>query len=371
MIQHVDSGEVNFVHLADVEVLPGHRSAVIAKFPAPVGCGRVHGARPSGGIDRNELLGESPEMMEVASRLIRFASSQAAVMLVGESGTGKEVAARMLHAHSGRADGPFVAVNCGAIPANLVEAELFGYERGAFTGAVRQHQGYFERAAGGTLFLDEITEMPVELQAKLLRVLESGCMVRVGGGEEIAVDARIVTATNRPPEDAVRDRCLREDLFYRLAVFQLRLPPLREREGDIDLLAQHFLDRLNAAYGTRKRLARGALALARTHCWPGNVRELKNCVERSFVLCDERVELDLSPVAAMSGAAGCTGECVHVPVGTTMAEAERGLLLATLRACGGNKRRTAEMLGVSLKTVYNKLVGYGVASPLLRAAGDG
>jgi len=306
------------------------------------------------------MLGESPEMREVTEHLRRIAPSMAAVMLVGESGTGKEVAAEMLHANSSRAKAPFVAVNCGAIPANLVEAELFGYERGAFTGATRQHQGYFERASGGTLFLDEITEMPLDLQTKLLRVLETGRMARVGGSEEIAIDVRVLTASNHAPETIVHDRRLREDLYYRLAVFVVRLPPLRQRVDDIELLARLFLERLNREYGTRKEFAPGALALARTHSWPGNVRELKNCIERSFVLGDEVITLDLQPAPAVA----VDGDsCVRIPIGATLAEAERALLLATLRHCRGSKRRTAEMLGVSVKTIYNKVVGLHEDTP--------
>jgi len=303
------------------------------------------------------LLGKSPEMTELAAQLNRIARSQASVMLVGESGTGKEVAAGLLHSRSARADRPFVAVNCGAIPAGLVEAELFGYERGAFTGAARQHQGYFERADGGTLFLDEITEMPLELQAKLLRVLETGRLIRVGGSEEIAVDVRVVTASNHAPESFVRDRRLREDLYFRLAVFVLRLPPLRQRKEDLELLATVFLDRLNRDYGTHKRFAPGALSPARAHSWPGNVRELKNCIERSYVLCDDTVTLDLEPAPLEAFAGADTRECIQVPMGATLAEAERAILLATLHHCGGSRQRTAKMLGVSVKTVYNKLVG--------------
>jgi DNA-binding NtrC family response regulator len=235
---------------------------------------------------------------------------------------------------------------------------------------VRQHQGYFERASGGTLFLDEITEMPVALQTKLLRVLESGHIVRVGGTEEISIDVRIVTATNRLCDTLVRDGLLREDLFYRLAVFLVGLPPLRQRGDDIELLAQAFLARLNREYGTAKRFDPATLAVARTHTWPGNIRELKNCVERSYVLSDGLVSLDVHPVPDVASEVPFSGDGVRFPIGTTMANAERDLLLATLRHCGGNKRRTADMLGVSLKTVYNKLEGYGIAAPLLRAAGE-
>jgi len=203
-----------------------------------------------------------------------------------------------------------------------------------------------------------------------LRVLETGRIVRVGGSEEIVVDVRIVTASNRAPEAVVRDRVLREDLYYRLAVFLIRMPPLRQRDGDVELLAQAFLERLNAEYGTRKRFANGALELARRHPWPGNVRELKNCVERSFVLADDLIELDIQPALHLPENDNDSAECVRVPIGMKMAEAERELLLATLRHCSGNKRQTADVLGVSLKTVYNKLVGYGLDSSLLRAAGN-
>ncbi len=223
---------------------------------------------------------------------------------------------------------------------------------------MRQHQGYFERARGGTLFLDEITEMPIDLQAKLLRVLESGRMVRVGGTEEIPLDVRIVTATNRPSEAAVRDRLLREDLYYRLAVFLVRLPPLRRRGGDIELLANAFLDAAQPARTARRSDSTVARwRCAATHSWPGNVRELKNCVERSYVLSDDIVKLDIQPALDVSDTDADHGDCVRLPIGITMADAERELFLATLRHCGGNKRRTADVLGVSLKTVYNKLAG--------------
>ena len=368
MDQGFESGDVTFVEFptAGSSAL---RPATIATFPSPIGCGRTRGSYTASRNELGVLIGKSPEMLEVAERLRKIAPSLAAVMLVGESGTGKEVAAQLLHTQSTRAGGPFVSVNCGAIPANLVEAELFGYERGAFTGAVRQHRGYFERASGGTLFLDEITEMPIDLQAKLLRVLEYGRMVRVGGSEEIPIDVRIVTATNRPSDAAVRDRRLREDLFYRLAVFLVRLPPLRSRGNDIELLAQSFLAQLNQDNGTTKRFAPGALVVATTHTWPGNVRELKNCVERSYVLSDDVVELDIQSSLDVSDHPMDSADGVHLPIGVTMADAERELLLATLRHCGGNKRRTADVLGVSLKTVYNKLVGYGIGVPMLRAAG--
>ena len=362
MTNEFQEGNVAFIHF------PGAASAArptppsIATFPRSTTSYRPRGTATGTKEATSQLIGESSEMKDVAAQLRRVAHSQATVMLVGESGTGKEIAAQFLHARSARSKGPMVAVNCGAIPANLVEAELFGYERGAFTGAVRQHQGYFERASGGTLLLDEITEMPLDLQAKILRVLETGRMVRVGGTEEIAVDVRIVTASNHPPEAILRDRRLREDLFYRLAVLVVRLPPLRRRRNDIELLARAFLERLNNEHRTRKRFDPGTLAIARAHSWPGNVRELKNCVERSYVLCDEIVLLDIHPIRHTSAAGAGEPQCVQIPIGTTLADAEREVLLATLRHCGGNKRRTAAMLGVSIKTVYNKLVADRVTS---------
>ena len=356
MTEDVKRSEVTFLDFPASPSAVHSGPATIAVFPRPPSRGRFR-SDGSPHDDPGQLIGNSPEMVDVVAELGRIARSQATVMLVGESGTGKEIAAELLHSQSTRASGPFIAVNCGAIPANLVEAELFGYERGAFTGAARQHQGYFERASGGTLFLDEITEMPLDLQTKLLRVLESGRMVRVGGTEEVAIDVRVLTATNHAPDTIIRDRRLREDLYYRLAVFVVRLPPLRQRGDDIPLLAQIFLDRLNREYGTHKKLDAASLSLARTHSWPGNVRELKNCVERSFVLSDDLVRLDLHPVRHIAPASDLR-ECVRVPIGTTMAEAERAILVATLRHCGGSKRRTAEMLGISVKTVYNKLVGW-------------
>ena len=284
----------------------------------------------------------------------KVAPTEATVFITGESGCGKELVARTIHERSPRAHGAFVAINCGAIPQNLIEAELFGHERGAFTGANRQHRGCFERAEGGTLFLDEITEMPPEMQVRLLRVLEMGRFVRVGGDGEIRTNVRVLTATNRDALDAVRDGRLREDLMYRLAVFPIALPPLREREGDTELLAEHFLQSLNVESSSSKRFSRAALTTIRAYHWPGNVRELKNAVHRAFIMAEDVVELDLSGLACPA----VEGECLRVPVGTSLAEMERQAIFATLDHCRGNKRRAAEMLGVSLKTLYNRLTAY-------------
>jgi len=300
------------------------------------------------------LFGGSPAMQEVYRRIDKVARTSATVLVTGESGSGKELVAHTIHERSDRARAPFVAVNCGAIPANLIEAELFGYEKGAFTGAARMHRGCFERAEGGTLFLDEVTEMAPEMQVRLLRVLETGRFTRVGGEEELRARVRIVAATNRDPRQAVTQGQLREDLMYRLAVFPIALPPLREREGDTELLAEHFLRQLNDAEGTDRQFSRQAVATLRAHRWPGNVRELKNAVQRAFILADGDVEMDFASV-------DCTqpvGNCLRVPVGTPLAEIERQAIYATLDLCDGNKRRCAEMLGVSLKTLYNRLAEY-------------
>jgi DNA-binding NtrC family response regulator len=300
------------------------------------------------------LYGSSTVMQDVYRMIEKVAPTEATVFITGESGCGKELVARTIHERSARAHGAFVAINCGAIPQNLIEAELFGHERGAFTGANRQHRGCFERAEGGTLFLDEITEMAPEMQVRLLRVLEMGRFMRVGGDGEIRTNVRVLTATNRDALDAVRDGRLREDLMYRLAVFPIMLPPLREREGDTELLAEHFLQNLNVEGGMSKRFSRAALTTIRAYHWPGNVRELKNAVHRAFIMAEDVVELDLAGLACPA----VEGECLRVPVGTSLAEMERQAIFATLDHCRGNKRRAAEMLGVSLKTLYNRLTAY-------------
>jgi DNA-binding NtrC family response regulator len=300
------------------------------------------------------LYGSSTAMQDVYRMIDKVAPTEATVFVTGESGGGKELVARTIHERSNRSRGPFVAINCGAIPSNLIEAELFGHEKGAFTGASRNHRGCFERAENGTLLLDEITEMSLDMQVRLLRVLETGRFMRVGGDSEMRANVRIIAATNRDPHEALREGKLREDLLYRLAVFPLALPPLRERDGDAELLAEHFLQQLNAEAGTDKQFSRAALVTIRTHQWPGNIRELKNAVHRAFIMADEDVELDLAGLACPP----IEGECLRVPIGTPLAEMERQAIFATLDHCAGNKRRAAEILGVSLKTLYNRLAAY-------------
>jgi DNA-binding NtrC family response regulator len=305
-----------------------------------------------------QLIGASEAMRDLYARIAKVAPTTATVFITGESGSGKEVVANAIHERSLRASRPFLALNCGAIPGNLIEAELFGYEKGAFTGAMRTHHGCFERAEGGTLFLDEVTEMARDLQVRLLRVLETGRYTRVGGEHEMRAHVRVIAATNRDPLQAIRDGRLREDLMYRLAVFPIDVPPLRDREGDAELLAERFLQQLNEAEGTRKTLSRHAVATIRSYRWPGNVRELKNVVHRAFIMSDDVVDLELAGAYPTEP----EGDCLQVPVGTPLAEIERLAIHSTLELCEGNKRRCAEMLGVSLKTLYNRLAGYQSAA---------
>ena len=303
------------------------------------------------------MLGRSPAMQALYDQIARVAPTEATVFLIGESGTGKELAAKTIHDLSRRRKQAFFPVNCGAISPTLIESEMFGHEKGSFTGADRLRQGYFERANGGTLFLDEITEMPIELQVKLLRALETGRFMRVGAHDELDTDVRVIAATNRDPQEAVSQKKLREDLYHRLHVFPLRLPPLRERGEDIALLAQHFLDQLNAAHGTRKTFAPPAPESLAQLPWPGNVRELKNYVERAYILGDSTLAAAPAPPEAPPEAASST-PTITVPVGVSLDEADRQLILATLEQCGGVKKWAAEMLGVSLKTLYNRLEEY-------------
>ena len=300
------------------------------------------------------LLGSSAPMQKLYDQIGRVAPTSATVLLMGESGTGKELAAHTLHEMSRRKRAPFLPLNCGAVSPNLIESELFGHEKGSFTGADRQHKGYFERAHGGTLFLDEITEMPQELQVKLLRVLETGTFMRVGTTTPIAADVRLVAATNRNPEQAVSDGKLREDLYHRLNVFPIAMPPLRDRGTDIELLAQHFLDVLNRQESAAKSFAPATIAALYAHAWPGNVRELKNYVQRAFILADEVIDAHLAPATVTSRD---SAPLLSVRVGTTLEEVSRRLIEATLAECG-SKRKAADMLGISLKTLYNRLAAY-------------
>jgi two-component system, NtrC family, response regulator AtoC len=303
------------------------------------------------------LLGSSTAMQRVYDQIARVAPTAATVLITGESGTGKELVAQTLHELSRRRKQPFLPINCGAISPQLIESEMFGHEKGSFTGAVREHKGYFERASGGTVLLDEITEMPLELQVKLLRVLESGTFMRVGSGREVEVDVRVIACTNRDPDQAVADGKLREDLLYRLRVFPLPLPPLRERGDDVSLLANHFLEDINRGESTNKTFAPATLERFRAYDWPGNVRELKNVVHRAYIMADDIIEPRCVP-PELGRTAQTSGPYFQVRVGTKVADVERKLILATLEQCGGTKEKAATMLGISLKTLYNRLREY-------------
>lgn len=307
------------------------------------------------------VLGRSSAMRELFKLIERVAPTEATVLISGESGVGKELVAEAIHQRSRRADGPLVAINCGSIPETLIEAELFGYEKGSFTGASRAHAGVFERADGGTLLLDEIAEMPLEMQTRLLRVLETGRFYRVGGTEEISTSIRVIASTNRDIGEAVRKRQLREDIMYRLAVFPIHVPPLRERVEDLPLLAGYFLARLNAGEGADKKFSAASVATLHNHGWPGNVRELKNAIERAFIVSDEVLDLSTAIMPRHEGNDNLERspeQGIHVRMGSRLEEAERSLIEATLEYFEGNKRQAAEVLGCSLKTLYNKLNSY-------------
>jgi DNA-binding NtrC family response regulator len=315
------------------------------------------------------LVAGAPPMQEVTRQIEQVAPTDATVLVLGESGTGKELVARTIHDHSARRRGPFVAVNCAAIPETLLESEIFGHERGSFTGATGRRPGCFELADAGTLFLDEIAEMSPATQVKFLRVLQDGRFRRVGGQAEITVDVRVIAATNKSPAKALQDGALREDLYYRIAVFTLALPPLRERPEDLEELVHVLLEELDERH---RRSVRGvdeaALAVLRRYAWPGNVRELRNVLERAVIVCSGELiglaHLPSPPAAAAAQAEPAVDRViddVHLHVGTTVDEAERRLILRTLAHTGNNKTRAAEILGISLKTLHNKLNRYNRA----------
>jgi len=306
------------------------------------------------------VVGSSSAMMSVYDLVTRAAPTEVPVLIIGESGTGKEEVAKALHDLSHRRARPFVAVNSGAIAPGLIESELFGHERGSFTGAVKERRGFFEQASGGTLFLDEVTEMPLEQQVNLLRVLETGRVRRVGSETTIPVDVRLIAATNRNPAQAVDEGVLRQDLYFRLNVFPILLPPLRERDEDVTLLANHFLADFNKKEGTRKRFTPAALARLRTCAWPGNVRELRNVIQRMFIVADVEIGAETIPPEILSAR---VSEDAAACAAITLEEAERRAILATLEDLGGNKKRAAEVLGISLKTLYNKLAAYRASRP--------
>src|SRR5450432_1232653 len=322
-----------------------------------------------------ELVGTSPRMQEIFALLQQAGPSKACVLITGESGTGKELVARTVHALSPRRQGPFVAINCAALPETLIESELFGHEKGSFTGASERRAGCFEVAQHGTLMLDEIGEMPLQTQAKLLRILEDSKVRRLGGRVEFEVDVRVLAATNKLPEEAVRGGHLREDLYYRLNVFHIHMPPLRERKDDIQAIAEALMVDLNRKHECRvTELSADMLERLHRHDWPGNVRELRNVLERAVIVAGEgQIEVKHLPAflqgdmrqavttagtastPAPSPSAAAASDAVQFQIGTTVEEAEKGLILRTLEHTRNNKTRAAEILGISLKTLHNKL----------------
>jgi DNA-binding NtrC family response regulator len=310
-----------------------------------------------------DLVGSSKPMQEVMRIVEMAAPSSASVLITGETGSGKEIVARTIHKLSPRAQGPFVAINCSAIPETLMESEIFGHERGAFTGAAERRIGCFELADGGTLLLDEIGEMPAPTQAKLLRVLEDRKVRRLGSKTETPVDVRVLAATNKDPEQAVASGHLRQDLYFRLNVFHINLPPLREHKDDIPLLVEHILRDVNTKHGKHVRgVGAEVLDIFMSHTWPGNIRELRNILERASIMSEK----DLITRASLPGEFGKSTSkppgdlsTVKFPIGTTVDAMERELILQTLSATGNNKTRAAELLGISLKTLHNKLKEYG------------
>jgi DNA-binding NtrC family response regulator len=312
------------------------------------------------------LVGSSPQMREIFGLIEQIAPSNVSVLITGESGTGKELVARTLHDLSLRKSQPFVAVNCAAIPETLIESEIFGHEKGAFTGAVERRAGCFELASGGTLLLDEIGEMPTATQTTLLRVLEERKLRRLGARTEMDVDVRVLAATNCDPEQAVAQGKLRSDLFYRLNVFNIHMPPLREHLEDLPAMADAMLAEMNQKHGRRvSGVAPSLLERLMAYDWPGNGRELRNTIERAVILCADGAPLDAVHLPAGFGKAQAQAAeeidagAVQVRVGSTVDEGERLLILRTLEATGQNKTRAAEILGIGLKTLHNKLREYG------------
>jgi len=305
-----------------------------------------------------ELVGNSDSMRKVYTLIEQVAPSSASVLITGESGTGKELVARTLHKMSPRRDRPFVAINCSAIPETLMESELFGHEKGAFTGAAARRQGCFELADSGTLLLDEIGEMPALLQAKLLRVIEERAVRRLGSRKEVDVDVRLLAATNRDPQEAMADGKLRRDLLYRINVFSIHLPSLGERKEDLPLLAQHLVTQLAGKHNRPARfLSPSALSVLQFHAWPGNVRELRNVIERAVIICSgEQIERHhFAPYPIEQRERLRNEDTITLPVGTPLEEVERQMIIRTLQKTKNNKTRAAELLGISLKTLHNKL----------------
>lgn len=314
-----------------------------------------------------DLVGNSRAMRQVFFEIQQVAPTSASVLITGESGTGKELVARALHRLSPRSGGPFVPINCAALTETLIESELFGHEKGSFTGALERHIGCFEQANNGTVFLDEIGDMPIGTQAKLLRVLEDRKVRRLGGKLDLPVDVRLISATNKVPEEAIKDKLLREDLYYRLNVFQIMLPPLRDRKDDIPAISEAILVNINKKHGCRiVGLHPGALERFQNYAWPGNIRELRNVLERAAIMAGEGLilarHLAMEPMAASSepqqintAAETEEGDVIHIRPGATMEEIEETYINMVLQRTNNNKTKAADILGISVRTLHNRL----------------
>lgn len=306
----------------------------------------------------NHLVGESVPMQRVYEMIERVSATKANVMLLGESGVGKEMVAAAIH-HASQIEGAYVAANCGAFSRELINSELFGHEKGAFTGATHRKIGVFEQANKGTLFLDEITEMPIDLQPNLLRVLETQKVARLGSTSSVDIECRVVSATNRTEQDMAVEGCLREDLYFRLAVFPIHIPPLRTRKEDIPLLVQHFLSNFNQEYAGDIGISDESLKRLMEYDWPGNVRELRHAIHRAYIMADQQQQLLVLPDNLTSPFSKITPQSqAGIRVGKTVEEVERELIESTLKHFDGDKKQAADVLGISLKTLYNRLNSY-------------
>ena len=322
---------------------------------------RQHDGKPFSALDTAGIIGQSAPMRELMEMIFYVAPTEATVLISGESGTGKELVATALHRNSARKDGPFIKVNCAALVESLLESELFGHEKGAFTGADRRREGKFRQADGGTLFLDEISETSPAMQAKLLRVLQEHEIQRVGGQETIKVDVRVLAASNRVLEEAVEEGKFREDLFYRLNVVTLPVPPLRERPEDIPLLAAHFVEKFAARNRRRvEGITPGAMAMLRDHPWPGNVRELENAIERGVILMRGDYLDEQSRPLSLRRPGNHRGDSPAAPGPASLEEAEKMVLQRTLEETGGNRSETARRLNITRKTLLSKINKYGL-----------
>lgn len=317
-------------------------------------------AKPTINKHFGTLIGESPVMQQLYTMIERVANTNANVMLMGESGAGKEVVAQAIH-NASKCEGPLVATNCGALSKELIGSELFGHEKGAFTGAIARKEGVFEQATTGTLFLDEVTEMPIDMQPNLLRVLESKKVTRVGGNKELPVDCRVISATNRSLTDLAQNNIIREDIYFRLAVFPIDIPSLRDRKEDIELLAKAFLEQLNDENDTNFKWQASQLKELESYEWPGNVRELRHAIHRAFIMSDPKGKVITLPENLESpfSRVNKQTQANQVSAGQTIEEVEKELIHATLDKVQGNKTLAAQMLGISTKTLYNRLNAYG------------